>query len=181
MRVAFLCITLVLVGCSSTQKNTYDLVFVKPQTDKIILPLAAKTDGGFKIYYQKDANGHNITKTLNRSTIITGNDTQTLKDLEDRAKKEIVQIATEEVNGVVIRSTSKIDTTVVEVSSGGNNTRYSRQEFTEDAVAQTAGIAQIRNLQCETLPSKGLSLIVKCSADVTVPLIKEIFIEPSKT
>lgn len=127
--------------------------------------------------YQKDEDGQNITKTINRSTRVKGSDLETLKDLRERAKKQIVQIATEEVNGIVINSTQKINTTMIQVRQGNQNQQYSRQNFTEDAVAQTAGIARITNMVCDTLPSRGSSLELACSGDVTVPLIKEIFID----
>jgi hypothetical protein len=175
MKVFYLFTLVLLMSCGSTEGTKYNLVIPKSTSNTFKTSMDTLTDGSFKILYVKDQNGNNITKTLNRSTTIQGNETETLKQLHERAKKDIVQFTTEEVNGVVIRSSSKIDTTVVEVSSGDQTTRYSRQDFTEDAVAQTAGIAQVKNLQCETLPVKGKRLEVKCSADVTVPLIKEIY------
>ena len=105
-----------------------------------------------------------------------GNDSESLKSLRERAKKEIVQLATEEVNGVVISSSSEIDTVAISVDSN-SNTLYSRQDFTEKAVSQTAGIARIKDLQCQTLATQGSSLLVKCNADVTVQLIESIDIK----
>ncbi|MDC3211683.1 hypothetical protein NQU47_03815 [Pseudoalteromonas distincta] len=174
MRALILFVTMTLVGCSNSEDKKYDLIIPQSYSPTLEVKSAKKTNGSFKILYLKGNDGNPITKTINRMTTVIGSDNETPKNLKERAKKEIVQIATEEVNGVVIKSTSKINTTVIDVDSGSTNTRYSRQDFTEDAVSQTAGIARIQHVQCETLPTKGSNLTMQCSADVTVPLIKEI-------
>ena len=174
MKILPLILITFLAGCASSKNNEYDIVIPLAESNKIKPQQTEKSSGSFKIHYKKDINNNPIVKTLNRSTTVMGNDEETIKSLRERAKKEIVQLATEEVNGVVIASTSKTNTTVINVDSNKSNTRYSRQDFSEKAVAQTAGIAQVKNLQCQTLPTKASNLTVTCSADVTVHLIENI-------
>lgn len=165
-----------LTGCASSEQSPYDLVIPKADSEVIEYQLNERSRGSFTIHYKKDRNDNPITKTINRSTTVIGNDSESLKSLRERAKKEIVQLATEEVNGVVISSSSEIDTVAISVDSN-SNTLYSRQDFTEKAVSQTAGIARIKDLQCQTLATQGSSLLVKCNADVTVQLIESIDIK----
>lgn len=174
MRVLLLILITFLAGCATSKNSEYDIVIPLAESNKIKPQPTEQSSSSFKIHYKKDINNKPIVKTINRSTTVMGSDDETLKNLKERAKKDIVQLATEEVNGVVIASTSKTNTTIINVDSNKNNTRYSRQDFTEKAVAQTAGIAQVKNLQCQTLPTKASNLTVTCSADVTVHLIENI-------
>lgn len=81
MRTIQLLMIASLTGCASSEQSPYDLVIPKADSEVIEYQLNERSRGSFTIHYKKDRNGNPITKTINRSTTVIGNDSESLKSL----------------------------------------------------------------------------------------------------
>ncbi|WP_016957365.1 hypothetical protein [Catenovulum agarivorans] len=159
--------SLFLFACANTQKQDYQLVY--PQAaDAKWLKAEQKQASGIRLEYEKDHNGKRVIHKLTKQVTVYGTEFDSMATLKQRAKEKAAQEATEEINGVVIRSTSKIDSTRITSSNG----QFSHQEFEENALIETAGIAQVRNVSCKTEDNNAQVIKLLCKMDVLVPKIK---------
>lgn len=158
-----------LISCGST--SDYEVVTTKAESKTFSNKKNPnQVNSSFRIAYKLDSNGNKVFKRLTKTVTVIGSQRETLKSLKEEAKKQIVIEATEEVNGVVIQSSSESNT----VNASTDKGQYSRQDFTEKAVSETAGIAQIKDLSCNILPSGSDTIKLKCTGKVSVPLMVNI-------
>ena len=167
-------LVILLSGCVHTQSHQYSLVYPQAADAK----WAKKTNkplDGLQLEYEQDKNGKRIIQKLTKQVVVYGTEFDSMSTLKQRAKNKAAQEATEEVNGVVIRATSQLDST--QISS--NNGQFSHQEFEENALIETAGIAQVRNQSCQTQDNNAQVIKLVCNMDVLVPKIKTIRFQQS--
>lgn len=174
-KIVFSLISVVLIS-SCAKKDDYNLVIPNSSSETFTQKKTANKQS-FVVAFKKDSSGKTISEHIHKTVIVEGTERDSLKTLKQRAKEKIVLEATEEINGVLIQSTSILDTTSVRVEQGGSNQNYSRQDLTQEAVSQTAGIARIIELNCKTLPTENNRLLLECEGYVTVPLIETIVFE----
>lgn len=171
-RLLILLVTSVLIGCSSTPD--YNVVHTSAEKPYWEENVNTSNEQAVGISYKRDSSGNKITHRVKKDVVVFGTEHESLSVLKRRARGKAVTEATEEINGVIIKATTQVDSMRYSFDDSSKTQQFSHQELNETAIQETAGIATVHNMKCKTEPTNADLIKLACVMDVHVPEIDKV-------
>lgn len=162
----YLIIPVVLSACGSTS-DEYSLVIPPPEPTYKDNEVAERK---YNIIYQTDAQGKPEYQETWTDVTVIGGENDSLASLTEFAKQKSKLQAVEEINGVLIKDKTKINS----ISVRNKENTYNLQDMQSESVSEALGIGKVKKHTCNSSLTQYNTVKLTCRILVEVPKIKQI-------